>query len=248
MRLGALGADGRITAHGREMARLSVHPRLAHMLLRARPLSLVRARRRACSPPVGARPAARRRAAKDADIRTRLEVLRGEGAASTVDRGHSAPGAPVRARTRAAGRRRAWRGGGAGADSVAGILMAFAYPDRIGRRRPGAEGRYTLANGRGAHFAESQALARQEFIVAVDLDDRDRDARILVAAALSRADLVEHFARPAGARASRSSGMRARRRSSRGAPSPSAVSSSMRSRLRQFRPSRPAQAMLRGRA
>ncbi|MGH8285665.1 MAG: ATP-dependent helicase HrpB, partial [Steroidobacteraceae bacterium] len=34
-RLGALDADGRITNHGRAMAELSLHPRLAHMLLRA---------------------------------------------------------------------------------------------------------------------------------------------------------------------------------------------------------------------
>ena len=76
----------------------------------------------------------------------------------------------------------------------AGLLLAFAYPDRIGRRRPGGEGRYALANGRGAAFAAPQALARQEFIVAVDLDDRDRDARILLAAPLERQQLLEHFA------------------------------------------------------
>ena len=66
----------------------------------------------------------------------------------------------------------------------AGLLLAFAYPDRIGRRRSGGEARYTLANGRGAHFAEVQSLGREEFIVAVDLDDRERDARILLAAPL----------------------------------------------------------------
>src|SRR6202035_4451552 len=35
-RLGALDAAGSISGHGREMARRAVHPRLAHMLLRAR--------------------------------------------------------------------------------------------------------------------------------------------------------------------------------------------------------------------
>jgi ATP-dependent helicase HrpB len=74
------------------------------------------------------------------------------------------------------------------------LLLAFAYPDRIGRRRPGADGaRYTLANGRGAHFADIQNLGKQEYIVAVDLDDRERDARILLAAPLSRGDIEEHF-------------------------------------------------------
>ena len=71
--------------------------------------------------------------------------------------------------------------------------MAFAYPDRIGRRRPGAEGRYTLANGRGAYFGEVQNLARQELIVAVDLEDSERDARILLAAPLTRAEIEEYL-------------------------------------------------------
>ena len=76
-----------------------------------------------------------------------------------------------------------------------GVLLAFAYPDRIAKRRPGGDARYQLANGRGASFTSPEAVAREEFIVAVDLDDRERDARILLAAPLSRADLLEHFAR-----------------------------------------------------
>ena len=74
------------------------------------------------------------------------------------------------------------------------VLLAFAYPDRIAKRRPGGDGRYQLANGRGASFASPEPIAREELIVAVDLDDRERDARILLAAPLSRADLLEHFA------------------------------------------------------
>ena len=35
-KLGALDSDGRITPHGREMAGIGVHPRFAHMLLKAR--------------------------------------------------------------------------------------------------------------------------------------------------------------------------------------------------------------------
>ena len=70
-------------------------------------------------------------------------------------------------------------------------LLACAYPDRIGRRRDGAAPRYLLANGRGAAFAHADRLARSEFIVALDLDDRDREARILLAAALDRATLEE---------------------------------------------------------
>ncbi len=53
--------------------------------------------------------------------------------------------------------------------------------------------RFLLANGRGAQFAQPQSLSQQEFIVAIDADDRDRDARITLAAPLSREDLEEYF-------------------------------------------------------
>ena len=187
-RLGALSADGRISAHGREMTRLGVHPRVAHLLLRARALGAV---------PLAAELAAllserdllRGAPARDADIRTRLELLRGEGGRGGADRA-------TLERTRRAARdlERQLRAQVPAAQLSAGALLAFAYPDRIGRRRPGGQGRYTLANGRGAAFAEGEALARQEFIVAVDLDDREREARILLAAPLPQAELLEYCA------------------------------------------------------
>jgi ATP-dependent helicase HrpB len=77
---------------------------------------------------------------------------------------------------------------------LAGALLALAFPDRIGQRREGSEGRYLLANGRGAAFAGTVSLAREEFIVAVELDDREREARIDLAAPLTRALLERLFA------------------------------------------------------
>jgi ATP-dependent helicase HrpB len=227
MRLGALDAQGRITDHGREMARLGLHPRLAHMLLRARKIDAVPLAAMCAAllserdilrsgggvgggagahSPVsdagvagrGARggpdrgPDGRGASAKDADVRTRLELMRGDAGAGQADRG-----ALQRARRFAKELSRQMNVSldGAGRDdSDAGLLFAFAYPDRIGQRRFGTEGRYTLANGRGAHFADAQSLAREGFIVAIDLDDRERDARILLAAPIAKAALEEHFA------------------------------------------------------
>jgi len=199
-RLGALERDGRISAHGREVVRLGVHPRLAHMLLRARRLGNL---------PLAARLAAllserdllrADRRGADADIRTRLELLGGgHGGAvdrATLERARRAARDIVQS-LQPAGRTDAPRGAAAQSstsDGDAGLLLSFAYPDRIGLRRPGGEGRYTLANGRGARFAQAQSLARRELIVAVDLDDRERDARILLAAPLEREALLAHFA------------------------------------------------------
>jgi ATP-dependent helicase HrpB len=197
-RLGAFDSVGRISAHGRAMARLAVHPRLAHMLLRARELGRL---------PLAAQLAALlserdllRGAGKmrDADIRARLEILRGEhggaGSARTALQRARRAARDLERQVQADGERpAAGRASHASDDPRAGLLLAFAYPDRIGLKRSGGEGRFTLANGRGAAFADAQPLARRELIVAVDLDDRERDARILLAAPLERAELLEHF-------------------------------------------------------
>jgi ATP-dependent helicase HrpB len=193
-RLGAVEAGGRITAHGRAMAGLGMHPRLAHLLLRSVELG---------SLPLGALLAALlserdllrgAAAAEDADIRTRIELVRGERAGRGAER---ASLERVRRAARdlerqLAGEQPRRRRSAAQVDE--GLLLALAYPDRIGLRRGTSGASFTLANGRGAAFAASQSLARREFIVALDLDDRERDARILLAAPLEREQLLEHFA------------------------------------------------------
>jgi ATP-dependent helicase HrpB len=192
-RLGALDGAGKITPHGRAMQEFPAHPRLAHMLLKARELN---------AGPLAAELAALLsdrdllRAGgglreRDSDVRTRLEALR-RGSAS-VDRG-------ALDRVRRAQRsfeqqlEVSGQSRGTAADVEPGVLLAMAYPDRIGRRRAGAEARYQLSNGRGALFASAESIAREEFIVAVDLDDREREAQIRLAAPLAKADLLEHFA------------------------------------------------------
>jgi ATP-dependent helicase HrpB len=192
--LGALDATGRVTAAGRQMARLGLHPRLAHMLLAARGPAV----RVACELAafLAERDFARTRPGeRDADLGKRLELLHG-GAVPGLEADR---GALERARRLAAAWQRELEAGGrptgeqgvAGADP--GLLLAYAYPDRIGRRR-GDGGRYLLANGRGAAFPGPDALAQHEFIVAATLDAGEREARIQLAAPITRAQLLTHFA------------------------------------------------------
>lgn len=186
-RLGALDAAGKVTAHGRAMREFPAHPRLAHMMLKARDL--------------GAGALAAELAAllsdrdllragpgreRDSDIHTRLEALR-RGAAG-IDRG-----ALDRVRRSQRAFEQQLKGGKSG-DIDLGVLLAFAYPDRIARRRAGADARYQLANGRGAVFPGAESIARQEYIVAADLDDREREARIQLAASITKSELQEYFA------------------------------------------------------
>jgi len=193
-RLGALDAAGKVTAHGRAMQEFPAHPRLAHMLLKARELgagslaaelAALLSDRDLLRAGAGGNPRAR-----DSDMRTRLEALR-RGSAD-IDRGALDR---VRRTQRSFEQQLGAAGASrAGADVDAGVLLGLAYPDRVARRRSGSEARYQMSNGRGALFAAAESIAREEFIVAVDLDDREREAQIRLAAPLDKADLLEYFA------------------------------------------------------
>ncbi len=203
LRLGALDAQGRLTALGHEMARLPVHPRLAAMLLAARDAGQI-----TLAAQLAALLSERdllRAANADPDLRTRVELLQGGGGASRdgTDRaalerirrsalalesavnGRLRPTAGAHIDANANTPAKAHAESAANAQSGLGALLAVAFPDRIGQRREGAQGRYLLANGRGAAFAQPNSLARSPFIVAAALDDRDREARIDLAAALA---------------------------------------------------------------
>ena len=73
-----------------------------------------------------------------------------------------------------------------------GESLAYAFPDRIGRNR--GNGSFQLSGGRGAFMERTEALAREEFLVCCDLDDRGGDARIRLAAAISREAIEAIFA------------------------------------------------------
>jgi ATP-dependent helicase HrpB len=192
--LEAIDSAARVTPHGRILAKLGTHPRLAHMLVKAREFG---APRLACdlAAILSERDILRASAgARDVDLRLRVAVLRGD--VRDLPPGITVDSRAMTQATRSSGhwQRDFARGRPDSADphEWTGILLAWAYPDRIGRAR-GDGGRYVLANGRGARFGEPQALAKAEFIVAAELDGAEREARIFLAAPLRLADLEEHF-------------------------------------------------------
>ncbi|WP_173978198.1 ATP-dependent helicase HrpB [Magnetospirillum sp. UT-4] len=195
--LGAIDQDGAITSHGRAMNRLAMHPRLAHMVLRARGLGLAGL---ACdlAALLGERDVLKaERGSRDGDLRLRLDALRG---ADRLDPRHGLAvdkGALARVRQAA----RDWRrrlglkpGEQDGSTTDSGAMLAFAYPDRIARRRPGAEPRYLLSGGGGARFDTYQPLAAEDWLVAAELDGDRREARIFAAAPLTLAEIEDLFA------------------------------------------------------
>ena len=74
-----------------------------------------------------------------------------------------------------------------------GLLLCFAFPDRIAQRRSTDSLNYRLRNGKGAAFAHRDAVCKHDYIVAADLDGKGANARIYLAAPVDESDLFSHF-------------------------------------------------------
>jgi len=186
--LGALDLSGAITPHGRAMARLGQHPRLAHLVLKGRELrqgkvaallAAILSERDFLRLPKGER---------DVDLRHRIDIALGS------ERGGKRDGA-LRLVQESARRLMPRDAHNETPDvSTTGALLALAYPDRIGRRRPGTAGRYLLSGGRGAVLPEGDPMANEEFMVVADLDGSTQDSRIYLAAPITAAEIEELYA------------------------------------------------------
>ena len=199
-RLGAVDADGTITDHGREMAELGLHPRLAHMLLDAQALG-----HGALACDLAALLSERdifkgQGEAPDVDLRLRLEALhrlrRGERPTPNHARSYVVPYGAVGHVRKMADHWRSKLGVSTQAEGdveVAGLLTAFAYPDRLAQRRKGQAGRFRLRTGRAAALPRPQLLSDADYLVAAHVDARRQENRIFVAAPLPEEDIVDHF-------------------------------------------------------
>ncbi len=165
--LGALDAQGRITAHGRALAALPLHPRLGHMLVTAGPEAAPLAALLADRDPLRGAPA---------DLGLRLAAIRDPGRYETEhpDRADRATVERIRAEARRLARMVAPVEG----RFTPAEMAALAYPDRIGLRRKGEAPRYVLSGGKGAIVAEGDPLGRERLIVATDLDGDPREAKV----------------------------------------------------------------------
>lgn len=175
--LGALDDAGRVTAHGRGLASLPLHPRLGHMLaLAGKPAAVMAALLAERDPlPRGA----------GADLVLRVKALDHPGTDAhrgTVER--------IRAEAKRLG-----KSAPDVDDSYSTAEMAaLAYPDRIGLRRAGDAARYVLSGGKGAVVETTDPLARERLIVATDLDGDPREARVRQGIALSESELRRLYA------------------------------------------------------
>jgi ATP-dependent helicase HrpB len=167
-RLGALDHDGRLTARGRALADLPLAPRLAAMVVAGGELG---AAERAAQ--LAAVLSERGLGGGGIDIGRRADSL-------SRDRGARARAALAMAQRWA----RAVRRGGKTDRRVSdGLLIASAFPDRIGRAR-GAAGEFQLASGRGAVLAATDPLSGEPWLAVAELAGGGERDRIVLAAAL----------------------------------------------------------------
>ncbi len=174
--LGALDDSGRITDHGRALAALPLHPRLAHMVAVAGDQAALLAALLAERDPLRGAPV---------DLALRIEALT-DLKRFSAERPYQANAGPIH-RIRAEAKR--LRRGKTAERLSLGEMAALAYPDRIGLRRKGDTPRWVLSGGKGAMMREDDPMAGGRLLVATDLDGDAREARIRQAVEISEAGL-----------------------------------------------------------
>jgi ATP-dependent helicase HrpB len=179
-RLGAIDAAGRLTDRGRALRRLPFDPRIARMLLDAAAANAVSLAAEIAAvlsePGIGGDSTMleerieefrRERSARAAALRTLARRWADE--AARLSRRDSAP--------RFAG------------EATPGLLLALAFPDRVAQRRTNRAGAFLMANGGAAMVDPADPLAREPFIAIAETAGAADQARVLLAAPISREDI-----------------------------------------------------------
>lgn len=177
--LGALDADGRITAEGQALRALALPPRLARMIVDSQRLGAAEA-----AAEIAAVLTERGLGGDSVDLDVRLDQFR-------RDRSPRATAARDLAR-RWAQQVASPPSPQAGEEISTGVMLAFAFPDRIAKNR--GNGSFVLANGRGAAVEQTSALARTPTIAVAELTGTAANGRILLAAPISADEIERRFA------------------------------------------------------
>jgi ATP-dependent helicase HrpB len=197
--LGAVDDDGRITEHGKAIAKLPLPPNLAHMVLLA----------------------ARTGQAKDAAMLAILLQERGLGGQGEdieqrFQRFRNEKGGRVDAAMRLAGRVAEIASQAArversrdtspprttdgpldydrGERLCLGQLVALAFPERIAKRRDAKGENWLTAMGRGLRLDAASPLARADWLAVADMQGAASGAHIMSAASITEAEVIGLFA------------------------------------------------------
>lgn len=177
--LNALDGDGRITTEGKSLRALALPPRLARMIVDSH-----RAGRGEEAAEIAAILTERGLGGDSADLEHRRDQFR-------RDRSPRAASARDLAR-RWASQVAASEKTGQQEDLSTGLMLAYAFPDRVARNR--GNGSFVLANGRGAAVEQTSSLARAPYIAIGEMTGTAASGRILLAAQIAEDDIERHFA------------------------------------------------------
>ena len=187
VQLGALNSQYRITAHGREMLSLALHPRLAHMVIKAKSFGLGAM---ACdiAAILEERDLLKSRGGDaGADLQLRLMAVYGE----LAEKGWVDDGVLKRVKQTAAQLRKKLAVKPEQRDlKKCGHVLALAYPDRIAQKRKAGEGQFLLSSGKGASMDTLDPLSQEEYLVAAKLGGQGQSPRIYLAAAITKEELL----------------------------------------------------------
>jgi ATP-dependent helicase HrpB len=183
--LGAVDNAGKITPHGKALASLPTHPRLAHMMIRAKELGHGGM---ACD--VAAlleeRDILTTRTKDEVDFSSRWHAF------------HTGSGADRTTRERVRAQSRRFREALRARDQVEdegflGIFLALAYPERIGKQREGTPDRLQLSGGTGAVLPPGSLLSREKFLAIAEVDGIGNEVRVFLAAPVRENELMSVF-------------------------------------------------------
>ena len=201
--LEALDADGRITPHGKTLAKLPLSPRIAHMLVRAGEMGLAEVaaevavllgergiggqdtdltlRRQRWRRESGKRADAARGLAKRwATLIKPLPPREGLGVGASAGGSLRSPPTPGPSLE------------GRGENSV-GICLALAFPDRVAKRRSADGADWASVGGRGFRLDPLSPLAREQWLAVGEVQGSAAGARILSAAPIDESDVIALF-------------------------------------------------------
>lgn len=173
MEAGALTAEGALTPLGALISELPLPPRLGLMVTRAREQGLG-----PLAGEIAALLTERDLGGRSVDLSDRLARFRRD------------PGPRAQALRALARRWGGARSAGARGDEAAGQVLALGFPERIARARPGGGGRFLMAGGRGGRLEESDALAREEWIVVAEATGSGAELRITLASRIEEEDAL----------------------------------------------------------
>lgn len=177
--LNALDGDGRITAEGKSLRALALPPRLARMIVDSH-----RAGEGEAAAEIAAIITERGLGGDSVDLEHRRDQFR-------RDRSPRAASARDLAR-RWASQVAASEKAGPRDDLSTGLMLAYAFPDRVARNR--GNGSFVLANGRGAAVEQTSSLARAPYIAIGEMTGTAASGRILLAAQITEDEIERHFA------------------------------------------------------